>query len=741
MKRFLLSFAVLATTLFGASAGELYKLTFGVTANQEKCNQYNQTWTLTQDGKQWLLTGFSNNNNGWTDVRYGTKTASAITDGVIVSSFVIEGAVNEVVLNGRLQKSQANDNWTSCKVQSSATSDFAVLTNDVEVAQSDFTSSNSDVVVTLPNPTENQYYRVYIVPGGNNGAATNNGWFALQSITFNGTAGEMPSIEAPTFTLTENGNTYLVSIECATEGVEIYYTIDGTTPTTESTKYTEPIALTYGKFNVKAIAVKDGDTSLVGAQTYNLAMKTSDLSELVGLDADALTALGGSLEFDFTGTLTYAFQSGSNLYLTDGTNNIKLYGGSTVYAAGDTFNSLKGTYAYRYAQPQITNYTLSAPVAGGEIVKPVEVADAAVIVAANDNNWYTVKGVEIKNVSGKNATLVDANGTEVALYNDLACEGFEAATNVNVSGFVGVYNTQVQFLPTEITNAEGEEFVATPEFSLADGAYPENTVIEISCATEGATIVYTVNDGDVEESTENVTLTLTEDMTVVAYATKEGMEDSRTVTATYTIKVAQPISGTTATFDFSAEEFSKIDCDPAQSTYPGDNVENLSDYVLSVNGVSLSFEKGEGASTDVRLWNNGNQLRMYKGNIMHVAIEAGYKLDKISFTCKSGASAIELVEGEPGTFANSVWTATVEEEEESRAGNAVSQVSFTTTASVQITGINVDFSKISTSIEAVDVEESDNAVYYNLQGVRVENPANGLYIRVAGKTASKVFVR
>lgn len=33
------------------------------------------------------------------------------------------------------------------------------------------------------------------------------------------------------------------------------------------------------------------------------------------------------------------------------------------------------------------------------------------------------------------------------------------------------------------------------------------------------------------------------------------------------------------------------------------------------------------------------------------------------------------------------------------------------------------------------------AVYYNLQGVRVNNPQNGLYIRVQGKNVSKVAIR
>ena len=50
----------------------------------------------------------------------------------------------------------------------------------------------------------------------------------------------------------------MISITCATEGATIYYTIDGTTPTTSSTEYTGDFKLTVDSLTVKAIAVKDG---------------------------------------------------------------------------------------------------------------------------------------------------------------------------------------------------------------------------------------------------------------------------------------------------------------------------------------------------------------------------------------------------------------------------------------------------------------------------------------------------
>lgn len=54
------------------------------------------------------------------------------------------------------------------------------------------------------------------------------------------------------------------------------------------------------------------------------------------------------------------------------------------------------------------------------------------------------------------------------------------------------------------------------------------------------------------------------------------------------------------------------------------------------------------------------------------------------------------------------------------------------------TGFSVDTSNVSVS-EIIAAEDGE-VVYYNLQGVRVANPSNGLYIRVQGKKATKVLV-
>ncbi len=46
----------------------------------------------------------------------------------------------------------------------------------------------------------------------------------------------------------------------------------------------------------------------------------------------------------------------------------------------------------------------------------------------------------------------------------------------------------------------------------------------------------------------------------------------------------------------------------------------------------------------------------------------------------------------------------------------------------------------STGVDAIEAETAETPVYYNLSGVRVENPAHGFYICRQGKRATKVFI-
>ena len=79
---------------------------------------------------------------------------------------------------------------------------------------------------------------------------------------------------------------------------------------------------------------------------------------------------------------------------------------------------------------------------------------------------------------------------------------------------------------------------ATPAFSVAAGEVEKGTTVEITCATEGATIYYTTN-GDEPTTSSDVyssPLTINAAQTIRAIATNEGNANSAVASASYTIQ-------------------------------------------------------------------------------------------------------------------------------------------------------------------------------------------------------------
>ena len=123
--------------------------------------------------------------------------------------------------------------------------------------------------------------------------------------------------------------------------------------------------------------------------------------------------------------------------------------------------------------------------------------------------------------------------------------------------YFGIYPSGALFLNeiqvTWETGGEVLERVEAPTFSVEGGTYTEATNVTISCATAGATIHYSIN-GEAEQTGaagESVVVPLAEDGTyaITAYATAEGMRDSETAEATYTINTALANAFFIETFD------------------------------------------------------------------------------------------------------------------------------------------------------------------------------------------------
>ena len=101
-----------------------------------------------------------------------------------------------------------------------------------------------------------------------------------------------------------------IELKTDIEGAEIFYTTDGSTPTVESTKYEDSIALEMGVTTIKAIAVKDGIASEVFSFTYNI-LKTDGL-KIHDIQGRAhVSPYNGASVNNITGVVTHVFGTSS----------------------------------------------------------------------------------------------------------------------------------------------------------------------------------------------------------------------------------------------------------------------------------------------------------------------------------------------------------------------------------------------------------------------------------------------
>ena len=83
--------------------------------------------------------------------------------------------------------------------------------------------------------------------------------------------------------------------------------------------------------------------------------------------------------------------------------------------------------------------------------------------------------------------------------------------------------------------------VASVAFTPAGGALDYGDTVTLS-SQEGATIHYTVNDGEEKTGDSPVTVSVTGDTTITARATKDGLKDNTETKATYTVRKLEGIT-------------------------------------------------------------------------------------------------------------------------------------------------------------------------------------------------------
>ncbi len=135
--------------------------------------------------------------------------------------------------------------------------------------------------------------------------------FATHAVIDNSDIGILAISQVATPTIQNNGSN-AISITSATPGATIYYTLDGSTPTTASLLYTIPLQENVSGVTIKAIAVKENMiTSAVGSGAVTLQCATPVITRVdltftiscsLPTDADIYYTLAGGPETAYTGT-------------------------------------------------------------------------------------------------------------------------------------------------------------------------------------------------------------------------------------------------------------------------------------------------------------------------------------------------------------------------------------------------------------------------------------------------------
>ena len=233
-----------------------------------------------------------------------------------------------------------------------------------------------------------------------------------------------------------------VSMHCINDGAKIYYTLDGSNPTTASTEYTAPFTLSENT-TVKAISALDGETSDVVTASYVFTD-----APVFGL-GDMFSAEDES-DHVFTHDAIVIWQGGNNnnyLYLKDETGYGLIYGAvGQTYHIGDVipagFGGKKTTYK---GEPE-----LAAPLTGFQPAKDNVPLTPETITPTQVTHDYWAHYVLLKNVTinADTTNLTDANGNTCEMYNKTF--NIELPSDLSkphdVYGIVGVFSAY-QVLP------------------------------------------------------------------------------------------------------------------------------------------------------------------------------------------------------------------------------------------------------------------------------------------------------
>ena len=405
------------------------------------------------------------------------------------------------------------------------------------------------------------------------GGTTGNRRIAGFSITYS--SGGQQTVATPTFS--PAAGTYYeaqnVTISCTTDGATIYYTTDGNDPTTSSAVYSTPIAISQTT-TVKAMAVKSGmSNSSIASATYTIqaAPTVITIAAARALALNEYALVQGIVTFiDGTNIYVQDETAGIDLYLNSGTvpsglalgDKVQAYGKRAVYKGLVELSGINGGSADQFSV-----------ISTGNTLPLVEKTIAEILT--DHAGTQMLQSTRVKIVNATIGTINTSGNTPLTqgesttnIYKVPTLDNISEGDNVDVIGVIGCYNApqlRVAYASDVTIHETPMETVATPTFSPVAGTYTEAQNVTIACATEGASIYYTLDGTDPGMLATGMNgmlyenaIAISETTTVKAIAVKQGMNPSEIASALYTIETGPQLVTIAAARALALNEYALV---------------------------------------------------------------------------------------------------------------------------------------------------------------------------------------
>jgi hypothetical protein len=384
-------------------------------------------------------------------------------------------------------------------------------------------SAKSVASITLPNNRNVVVLAVDLTPTGS-------GTQPAATPTFSPPAGNYSSAQS-------------VSLSDTTPGAVIYYTTDGSTPTTSSPKYSTPLSIS-ATTTIKAIAVASGyANSTVASATYTISssgpvsVNLSSADNVYGIVANGSAVPSGGLDgagYAYSGNLLGSSISWSGATFTLGaagtlnavnSKTIALpagnYSALSLLATAVNGNQANQTFIVTYSDGTTSTFTQSL------------------------SDWFTPQSYAAESIVSTMAYRITPTGATGSgpcyLYGySFALNSAKSVTSITLPNNRNVVVLAVDLTPT----GSGTQPAATPTFSPPAGNYSSTQSVSLSDTTAGAVIYYTT-DGSTPttaSSKYSTPLSISATTTIKAIAVASGYANSTVASATYTIASSGPVS-------------------------------------------------------------------------------------------------------------------------------------------------------------------------------------------------------